>query len=96
MDKEKEIEEMYNVVKCGLDVQFACGDEIEIGDKEAAAEIIVEDLQKAGYGNVKRAVKEVLAEIKAKVPFGIVSGSFVWEVIDEVFKRFYGEGDNES
>lgn len=49
---------MTEIIKVGLDVQFGCGDMVDIGDKEAAAEIITEDLEKAGYGNVKQAVKE--------------------------------------
>lgn len=94
MNSEKEAEKMLTVVKCGLDIQFGCGDMVDIGDKEAAAEIIVEDLQKAGIGDKKQAAREALEEIRSltrRKHYYITSRD-----IDEIFVKLYGEPIKET
>lgn len=47
MDKK-----LYDIVYNAITTQFGAGDHIEDGDREACAEQIVEDLEKAGYRQI--------------------------------------------
>lgn len=48
-----ERDELIKIIKVEFDIQFGCGDYIDIGDKEAFAEMLVDALIKSGYGNIK-------------------------------------------
>lgn len=47
-----ERDKIIEITKVEFDIQFGCGDCIEIGDKEAFAENLVDALFKAGIGDV--------------------------------------------
>lgn len=87
MEKEKQIEEMVEIAYNAICIQIGGGDFVDPGDRHAAAEIVSEDLYKAGYGNVKEAVKE-FAEGLIKNGVYSCKCSTVKEVAENLVEQF--------
>lgn len=95
MDKEKEIEEMAKIF-CSISIECKCCQNLGFSKDRCGAIYCMRKLSKAGYGNVKQAVKEFAEELKKKAitryridgkPVKIV----VLSDIDEVYKELYGD-----
>ena len=93
---------MEEIVLSALMDILGCGDTIDIGDRETATELAVERLQKAGYGNVKQAVKEFAEKLEYNLEnfYGYecidlrtqeFSGGEVLKAIKNTFRELYGE-----
>lgn len=65
MEKEKQIEEMAKIAYNAICVQIGGGDFVEPGDRQAAGEIVSEDLYNAGYRKEEEVRKEKAREISA-------------------------------
>lgn len=63
MNKEKEIEEMYDEIYADIAIQFGAGDYIEGDDREVLAKQIVKHLQEWGYRKADEVRKETAKEI---------------------------------
>ena len=90
MEKEKQIEEMVEIAYNAICIQIGGGDFVDPGDRHAAPEIVSEDLYKAGYGNVKEALKEFAERIKMAFyyEFDELIPSIMSDKIDEIAKEY--------
>ena len=101
MDKEKDIEGIAEVLAkywCGCYEDCKARNDLTCSNDHCedcagrSLKPIAMDLQNAGYGNIKQAVKEFAEELKDKVfRYEEVDGEDVCDDIDEMFKEFYGE-----
>ena len=97
MEKEKQIEEMVEIAYNAICIQIGGGDFVDPGDRHAAAEIVSEDLYKAGYGNVKEGVreaykqarKETIMEIMETLRFGYELP--IDDIMHEIAKEYGAE-----
>ena len=81
MNKEDQIREMAEIAYNAICIQIGGGDFVEPGDRQAAAEIVSEDLYNASYGDTKQALKEFAEKFHDRCLSGLKN--LVWE---------YGEG----
>lgn len=101
MNKKKEIEEMAKVLfyKYSDNICHSCGSETscrELGyDECGICSSIARDLQDAGYGDVKQAVKEFVGRFKTKIVERCVQDKScierlesIGDIIDELSKEY--------
>lgn len=99
MDKQKEIEEMRQVM-----AEYSCGKKCTPSCEKRGychIERFIENLIDNGYGNVKQAVKEFAEKLKERVKFkevittkrefNVYREVVSKEQIDELIKKLYGE-----